>query len=461
MKPMKKLLIFAAICTLLCLCAVCAGAVQETADFVPVLRFVASSDTHIREGDNMTYNRIGKMMEEVYAVAENDPNYQNVDALLVCGDLTNDGTKAEFERFQAAIDGAIKDGTKFLGVTAMAHDGMGMWRTKMLDLYSELSGNEPNFHVVIGGYHFIGVSVSRDMLEHYDLGQLTWLKKQLDAAVAEDPDKPVFVMHHEHNLSTVYGSSLYDRWGVPYFNAILKQYPQVVDFSGHSHYPLNDPRSIWQGDFTAVGTGGLYYAEFTVDAWRKVRPAGAYDTATCWIAELNAQNDLRLRALDIEANEFLCEYLLKNPADPANRDYTPAKREAASTAPVFAKTAALTVTPAFGSCKVEIPAAASTDGMPVVLYRVTATDKHGFTAAKEWVLPQYFRAVEQTSVALDLKALAAGEYTIRAVAETAYGVQSAPLETKVTLEGNNAFVNFFERVEYYGKKLGDLIIHAF
>ena len=461
MKPTKKIFILAALCVLLCLCAFCAGAANETADFVPVLRFVASSDTHIRENEDMTYNRIGKMMDEVYAVAENDPYYNNVDALLVCGDLTNDGTEAQFKKFQTAIDGALRGDTRFLGVTAMAHDGMGMWRTKMLDLYSELSGNDPDFHVVIGGYHFIGLSVSRDQLEHYDLGQLRWLKKQLDAAVAEDPAKPVFVMHHEHNLDTVYGSTLYDRWGVPYFNAILKKYPQVVDFSGHSHYPLNDPRSIWQGNFTAIGTGGLYYSEFTVDAWRKVRPAGAYDTAACWIVELNAQNDLRLRGLDIEANEFLCEYVLKNPADPANRDYTPAKQKAASSAPVFAEDAALTVTPGFGSCKVEIPVAASTDGMPVVLYRVTATDSRGCTAAREWVLPQYFRAVDQQSVELELQALAAGDYTIRAVAETAYGVQSAPLETTVTLEGKNAFLNFFDRIGYYGKKLMSFIISVF
>ena len=48
---------------------------------------------------------------------------------------------------------------------------------------------------------------------------------------------------------------------MPEFAEILKNYPQVVDFSGHSHVPINDPRSIHQKHFTALGTGSLSYFE--------------------------------------------------------------------------------------------------------------------------------------------------------------------------------------------------------
>ena len=447
------------LCLAVCACVFEAGAAD--AAFVPVLRFVASSDTHVRTDDDRTTLRIGKMMDEAYTIASKDKNYNKVDALLVCGDLTDDGTKAQFEKFDAAIDGALKNETRFLGVVAQAHDGMGMLRTKMLSTYSALAENTPDFHAVIGGFHFIGLSVSRDLLEHYDLGQLLWLKKQLDAAVKDDPNKPVFVMHHEHNLNTVYGSSAYDRWCVPHFNAILKQYPQVVDFSGHSHYPLNDPRSIWQGAYTAIGTGGLYYSEFTVDGLRKVRPADAYDTAACWIVEVNAQGDLRLRGLDIEQNSFLCEYVLKNPSDPNNRDFTPEKRKAASAAPQFAAGAALKAEPKFSVCTVTVPAARSSDGMPVVLYRAKAVDRFGYVAAREWALPSYYRAVPQNTVTLDLQPLAKGTYTVTVVAETAYGVQSEPLKTVVEVEGQNAFLTFFSRLFSELKKGLDFLIHIF
>jgi hypothetical protein len=33
----------------------------------------------------------------------------------------------------------------------------------------------------------------------------------------------------------------------------------VVNFCGHSHSPLTDPRSIWQGDYTSLNTGSLAY----------------------------------------------------------------------------------------------------------------------------------------------------------------------------------------------------------
>ena len=313
--------------------------------FIPVLRFIAASDTHVRDDDGMPY-RIRKMLDMAYAMAEADPAYPALDALMVSGDLTNDGTKPEFDRFIAAVNGSLREGTQFVGVVAKNHDGYEMPRKEMRGYYSSISGNDPDFHVVINGYHFIGVSASPLDGVHYSAAQQTWLKKQLTEAAKEDPNKPIFVTHHEHVRGTVYGSSLDDGWGMTYFTSILKQFPQVVDFSGHSHYPLNDPRSLWQGQFTAVGTGAIYYSEFNVGG--TYHPADSYETATCWIVEVDANNRLRLRGMDVLAEKCLVEYVLDNPADPANRPYTPAKRKAAASAPAFDADTALAVTPAVG-----------------------------------------------------------------------------------------------------------------
>ena len=289
-------------------------------EFVPVIRFVAASDTHISDDNDTTYNRIGKMLDMAYADAESSPDYDKLDAVLICGDLTNDGTKSEFDQFAKALSNSLRVGTEFLGVVAKNHDGYEMKRTEMRNYYKSVTGNDGDFHKVINGFHFIGVSASESDIQHYDAGQLSRLKNELDKAIAEAPDRPVFVMHHEHNSNTVYGSSTYDGWGVPYFNGTLKNYPQVVDFSGHSHYPLNDPRSIWQGEFTAIGTGAVYYSEFTIDAARTYHPDDAYSNATFWIVELDSANRMRLRGFDIEAGEMLCEYILENPANPQNRE---------------------------------------------------------------------------------------------------------------------------------------------
>ena len=42
----------------------------------------------------------------------------------------------------------------------------------------------------------------------------------------------------------------------------LRGFPNAVAFTGHSHRPFNDERSIWQGEFTVLATPSLSYACF-------------------------------------------------------------------------------------------------------------------------------------------------------------------------------------------------------
>ena len=457
---MKKLI--CAVISLLMIAGCISPAFAAQADsFVPVIRFVAASDSHVKEEDHTNEQRITKMLQLAYSIAGEDAAYSALDAVLVAGDLTNDGTKPEFDNFSNAVFGSLREGTKFLGVVAKNHDGYQMKREELRAYYKSVTGNNADFNTVINGYHFIGISASPDDAQHYTQAQIDWLEKQLAEATAEDPNKPVFVMHHEHNRGTVYGSSLYDGWGVTYFNYLLKKYPQVVDFSGHSHYPLNHPGSVWQGDFTAIGTGAIYYSEFTVEGERTYHPADSGDTATFWLVELDKDNNMRLRGYDINEGKELCRLMLNNPANPANRDYTPEKRKAASSAPAFSKDAALTVNPVTGGCKVTVPAARSTDGMPVVLYRIYAKNSMGMTVAKNWVMPSYYRAVEQDTIDLELSGLGAGEYTIGVVAENAYGMQSAPVEAKVTVESENTFQSFLDQIAQFFNLIKDFFIQLF
>ena len=406
---------------------------EDTGTFAPVFRFIASSDSHVETYLDIESHRIQKMLRLGYAVADADPAYNALDAVLVAGDLTDDGRKDQFNAFAAALRSELRPETRFLGVTAASHDGNTMRRREVHDYYNAVTGNTADFHTVIGGFHFIGLSASDNDDEHYDEGQAAWLRAQLEEAVAEDPLKPVFVMHHEHVRNTVYGSSDFEGWGVPYFTEVLNDFPQVVDFSGHSHYPLNDPRSVWQGAFTAVGTGAIYYAEFTVDDVRTIHPDGYRQVSTCWIVEIDAENRIRMRGLDILNQEFLCEYVLENPADPANRDYTPEKRAAASLAPRFSSDAAVKTLRIAGNCDCTVPAAQSADGMPVVLYRAAAYNADGSVAASAFTIPKYYVAGNENNITVRLTGLAKGTYEIRVVAETAYGVDSEPLTASLTV----------------------------
>ncbi len=446
---MKKIISILLCAVLLCSAAPVAAFAAAEEPFVPVLRFIACSDSHVKADNDRTYDRIGAMLTQAYALADGDDAYNSLDALMMAGDLTNNGTKEEFEKYWRAVSSAKRDGTELLAVVAKNHDGWTMSRQEMRGCFSDLTGDTPDFHKTVCGYHFIGLSASGTDSVHYSREQLSWLREQLDLAVADTPDRPVFFMHHEHNRNTVYGSSTFDGWGVTFFNNILKDYPQVVDFSGHSHYPLNDPRSVWQKEYTAIGTGALYYAEFTIDLDRAYDPSDCEDAGTYWIVEVNDAGDVHLRGFDVDADKLLCEYTLPNPADPANRPFDQKKMKAASTAPVFAADAALTAEETGqGEIRVTAPAAASSDGQPIVLYRVTVKNKLGLTVDEQWYLPHYYVAdkLEET-IPFTVEGLAKGSYTVLVTAETAYGVQSQALETEIAVQdGANAVAAFFRLI---------------
>ena len=393
---------------------------DDTGEFTPVMRFIVTSDSHITTIGDVQTSRLEKMIKLGNKIAKKDKEYNKLDAVLIAGDVTDMGTKIAFGSIKAALVPVLKKETQFLATVSTSHDDRTLGK-ESLYLYESIMGQETDFHRVINGFHFIGISASKTEGEHYSEYQKEWLVKELDKAVADNPDKPVFVIQHEHILNTVYGSSDFEGWGMPDFAEILKNYPQVVDFSGHSHYPINDPRSIWQGEYTAIGTGGLYYAEVTVDDIKTVHPKGYRFASTFWMVEIDADNRMRLRAVDLLSQEYLCEYILEGPAD---RSYTPEKQKARSEAPAFADNAKLRV----ANGKAVFDAAQSQDGMPIFLYRAFAVDTEGNRTPVGKTVPKYFRYDVPDTVKITLENLPDGDYAIEVVAENCYGIQSEPLK---------------------------------
>lgn len=403
---------------------------EDTSEFTPVIRFLVASDSHVNTMGDTNCLRIEKAIKLAYEIADNDEEYNALDAALFVGDLTDEGMRTQFLGFKSALDAVIRDDTEFMAILAKAHDGE-MLGKKSLSYFSSLTGDESDFHKVINGFHFIGLSASKTQGEHYSEYQCEWLKAELDKAVAQDPTKPVFVVHHEHVKNTVFGSSDFEGWGVDYFKDILEQYPQVVHFSGHSHYPLNDPRSLWQGKFTAVGTGSLYYVELTVDDERTVHPDGYKQESNFWIVEVDADNSIRLRGIDLMEEAILCEYILENPADSSNREYTPEKRAAASKPHVFPDGAEVKMKKFFGNYTADLPAAESTDSMPVFIYRAYVYNADGEVVAESKTLADYYSATTADNIEIKLGKLPDDADVIKFVAETAYGVQSDSIEYKL------------------------------
>lgn len=396
--------------------------VPENTDdgFVPVLRFVATSDTHvIALGDKPCY-RIANTVKSAYAYSEADSDYTALDAVVFSGDITDDGTFTAFSAFTAVTDKVIKEPTERLAVLAKSHDG-NTYGTKSLQMFTELTGQETDFHRVINGFHFIGISRSSSQTEHYTKEQVEWLDNELKKATEDAPLQPVFVFQHEHILDTVFGSYTYDGWGMPDFKEVLSKYPQVVDFSGHSHYPANDPRSIWQGTFTAVNDGGLAYYEFTVDDQTSVHPENHKTMTQALIVEVDALNRVLVKVLDVDAGKFVAEYLVDNVASPVKLKFNHDARRLLSSAPVFDDGASLEVKKSGASYTVTVPQARVTgDDNKVYLYRLTVTDKNGKTVYSAWELSQYYFADVPETVSFS-GVMAGKGCTVRVQAEDVWG----------------------------------------
>jgi len=412
----------------------------ETAadDFIPILRFAAASDVHIQRYNDVRSRRMAKIFKVSYAIAQTDEHYKKLDGVIFAGDNADNGAGAQFMTFRAVLNDNIKKGTQPMVIIAKSHD-CGTFKKGALKFFKNLSGLPTDYHYVLRGFHFIGISTTDEMNtdEKYTATQLAWLDEQLAKAAAKDPEKPIFVAHHEHVADTVYGSreSLGEGWGTPEFNDILSKYPQIVDFSGHSHYPLNDPRSIWQGDFTAVGTATLDYFEHTVDDDRTVHPKDNSKAAQMWLVEADANNRVRLRGYDLISDTFICEYIIEKPSDKSTFAYTPAKMAANSSAPVFAKDTVCTINQNLNDKTyiVNIPAAKSTDGKIIFIYRVNVLNAVGKSVGSFWELSGYYFTPSPETVSVNIGKLEKGTYTLKCVAENAYGMQSEPVTAALTV----------------------------
>lgn len=185
-----------------------------------------------------------------------------VEAGLLVGDLTNNGTNSEVQGLLNTLANYRGD----LNVISSRgnHDGAvtdAAWRNA--------TGNERSEEVVIDGYHFLVIECTG--AQTYTAATKTFLEERLAAITAEDPNNPIFVLAHCPLPLTVYASVLqgggYYGSGLGQGNtsSVFDDYPQAVVFSGHIHYPNRIPTAIWQDKgWTAMNVpseNNSYYGE--------------------------------------------------------------------------------------------------------------------------------------------------------------------------------------------------------
>lgn len=267
-------------------------------NFNPVLRFMVVSDIHYKDEDSVERARMKQAVQTAYALSEKE-QYSKLDAIYVVGDFATRGTETQMLAFRETLRETVKEGTE-VTLSLASHEYMCDGEENALKRFRQIFAMEPDTHKVINGYHFISVTSTNGC--HFDDAKREWVAAELKKAAADAPRKPIFFFQHPHIMGTVYGSA---NWGEDELTDILMNYPQIIDFSGHSHAPINDPRSIHQRHFTCLGTGTLSY--FELDEFDKVYgtcPPGKEKAAQMLIVEADADMRVRIYPYDIITSNF-------------------------------------------------------------------------------------------------------------------------------------------------------------
>ena len=267
-----------------------------------VLRCCVMSDIHFNGSpDAPEVERLKRAINYMYEYSAAQ-KYQKFNALVVVGDMTNHGTEKELSLYKKVVDEAVRPGTSKMHCMGN-HEHYGGSQ----EFWYETLGVRPNGHYVFkGGYHFITTGPETGDNKNGDyLYSLKWLEKQIQVACDDDPDKPVFVCQHHPVDQTVYGGRGYDNWGIKDLYEMLQRYPRVVNFSGHTHCPINDPRCAWQGRFTAFGTGTLSYLCHGAEGGKyDTYPADNHDCGQFYILEIRRDNSFILKCFDLVSMSF-------------------------------------------------------------------------------------------------------------------------------------------------------------
>jgi len=306
-----------------------------TRNFIPAVRFIALSDVHYEDGHSVERERMARALELANAIAARHPDYQALDALCVAGDFVTRGTEAQFAAFRKTLDEGLMPGTQpifCMGSHEYMDSGPGAAAEKLRRYFRQA----PDIHTVINGFHFIALSPVKGT--EFNQEKLDWAAAELAKAAAGNPKRPIFFFQHPHVSDTVCGSIL---WGEPELAPLLMNYPQVINFSGHSHAPVNDPRSIHQRHFTCLGCGTLSY--FELDEFDKhygTKPPGCRQAAQFLLVEADLQGRVRVIPYDIPSGEaFPVLWEIDEPWNPESFRYTNEKRRAGALPPYFPESA--------------------------------------------------------------------------------------------------------------------------
>ena len=415
--------------------------------FVPVFRFAIASDVHIKEDDPTNAERFAKLFETAYRYSDSHPTYTSLDAVLLAGDNCNTGSDGEYSILNRVVKENIREGTQFVPIM-----GNHEFRVGGHEGYERNMDTPLDLHVVVKGFHIIGLSPSSGKGgAPQSVKQAQWMYGELKKAEKDDPEKPIFTMQHGHIWNTVYVSRSWFTHASAQLHAVFCQFPQVINFSGHSHGPVNNPLDVWQNSYTLVGTGTMNYFEMEEDVDADSVPEGAERAAQYTIVEVDAQNRVRMLPFDVISGDFIKtpsttddpdKQLIRQidkPSDPSTYVYTSARKKTA-TKPWFSDGAAVKVTDA-ASDRATVTFDRAEDNECVYAYTVTvaAASRPKKAVATQDVYAEYYFEPIPASQSCTVEGLKPGtEYVVTVTPMNVWLQKGEPISCTFTTPTEDA-----------------------
>jgi len=420
-----KISAFAIVATGLLACMSC-GQAKDDQPF----RFIVISDTHFGKTDAM-----GKVTQTLQCLLNKEPM---ADAVFVVGDITNNGLPEQYEQAAAVFSDTafVPAGVAVYLLGGNNHDN----QNNGYEIISKILKQPMNQYIEIKGYPFITISEgghhygNPDSVE-YNRAAKAFLAENLARAAKKFPGKPIFVFMHVPPENTCYGSLRSEGWGTPYFSEVMNQYPQIVVFGGHSHYPVGDPRSINQDIFTSINDGSCTYSEVAPgEVSMGVHPENYTNVTEGLIVNVMSDRSLQIERWDTYRNEeILPVWVVEAPHDGSRFTY---KGRTGLPEPAFNTGEKVSVSDAASdSCVVAF--AQATDEENVFRYKIDILRSSGkdvaATPTVTWYLFSQFYLNSDTPSALSavIHGLSPGvRYVARVTALDSYNNASQPIESE-------------------------------
>ena len=449
-----------------------AGEIEAPRELSPVfdeskiaLSLAAISDVHIEGSSDAYANKFTSALNQLKVkAAESDAN--GIDGVMVVGDLIQRAEITMAQNFKALYEDVFKPTEVPMIYTVGNHDmnpkydwtpstvaqsvamantfGDDYFKT---DIDNTMRNNYEARHCVIGGYHILAVTPNGDQPITYSPNVITWLDQQLDAITKTDPNRYVIVLTHPMIYNTIYGSllgedggvwtsTLPNYWATRVLTGVLEKYPQVVSFHGHLHFPINDPRSLWQGKWTALGCGSTRYMAIEPAGWEGISSTptvmnDANNFSQGYLVQFDVNGNMRIVKMDFFNNGTIGEpYVMQYPdAAGANlAKYNNVTRKAANQAPTMSTIEAKDVK---DNEAASVTFAAGKDDEFVHHYVITLS-KGGNVVATKKILADFYlhpnTSEMKSSWTYGFGTLSeSGQYTVTVVAVDSWDAESAPV----------------------------------